>query len=1669
MTNITPKLILKLFGLFFFFSVLILSITGFLLMMSNLPQTYAKNYLNNYLKNDMGINASFQFIKGNLYDSITVENINVYGSTAENYNILYIDSASLQYNIFKLIFLQNKLNAINHITLDGADYHIIRAPNGKFQNISIQQTQRARTIDFTGSIYLRNINLHYKDFKGWKKTPLAVPFYKKIKQINGEILFKDSTKGVLTATGIYNNSTTPCLLSGHLWPNEKDFILHFESSDLPLDQWGPYVMRQDGYDHFSGTTDINGYITKKKFSTNSKSALWYDIDFNIKDASLTTPFVNSLITSSNGTITIKEGILDPHYINSLRHYIKPNDVSKIHNLLKQQSIIDPKSIINKESLTQLENNTFSNNQAHYKTIKEAILNPKFLLQFTNLTGKVHNNKVILNGTMNQADKWLELAFASPQFNSFDLQYLYPQLAALNLKKNVNASMQIYGNMAKPILKGTVKSPHLSCFNYNLYDNKATFKLYDNNFSFNLTQSTLLDSPLVVTVDVPNINTSPLISIEAFLSQLDLQSKFNFATTSGNCDIATVIAGPPSLLKGNVTINGNDLSIYNQSIDSFSSELTILEKGFSLTKGNVFLNNSSSPVDISLLFADTSIDVTVSGNNLLFQDPFNFTQNPSPTGKLAINSMLSIVAQPNPADFWALYGNLSATIENPTFYSQTFQNFEIDLDVNNDQFIFNKFNFLTANGYAKLGGKSTLTTINSLNLDAKNFPFSIIVNNSNLLKKYVSSNQGFITTSAQFTQKESSISGSGFVDINDFSVQDIQIDQLNSIFEIDNTLIQLKDLSLFTQNSSVLTHGNYDYSNNILDLSIKPSTFINVNDIPFIKNNNIQANGQFSLSGNFNYKQPNFVFAGNCNSKALTFLSSNFKNIHLDATLASDQLSIHDFQTTLDKGSLALQGTINYNSSNFSYTLFPKFKNFPLMQFDKFRNLASIFKETQQFQSDANIPSTFIIKSPFRDNSFINIFSQSHFSSELKFINALQQNVAPKTKETDFLKTISNGLLTGDISIKGLSQQLPSLEGQAKIKSFESNLLDIEKLTLDFSRQDNLTFFTLNTAEAMVNSNPIESSTIKGSFSTDFVFSIENNAVEFADKTINNVVTGTTSLKKSKTTTDYPIDVFFNFAQDNMAIFSLFSSQLDDIDYGGDLLINISGSIKNPFINVIVNSENEILLDLKKDNDPLVKTFKINSAPLVIKNNKAVFSNLNIEEINSDDEFPFQTSIAGSLALQEINFDASPHIISSINLAIKDNNFEINSNILNGNLYLANTQFNGTVITPLGYFPNENFYQQLDLSPALFSSDITIKNSELFLPPLGTSASDKSPFPFNLDVNVNIDENVFFGGPIFGNSFLGASADLEFSSTIEPLHFQGNLESLEITNEISIANGTLSILNQPFKLISPTEQQLYSKNDLILPNTISMKNTIDDQGNPLVSPILTLRALCVIENDISATENTSLAYTHVILSINDVLNNLQNIDFDIYESDNELPKNISELTHIQNFKISNQVFQVEDSFDQTAISELLKILIPELYIDPSSDQILTTIGESGLNNLIRRSIMRPLEKNISKQIGINDLKIDYNIGKKILQDTDDTLGIQVIKNIFSDRLILRLSTELELVGSEDSSADNIELSEAELSYYLLKNKNLSINYSNYKSPYHTDTYLSKISMRYDYEY
>ena len=165
--------------------------------------------------------------------------------------------------------------------------------------------------------------------------------------------------------------------------------------------------------------------------------------------------------------------------------------------------------------------------------------------------------------------------------------------------------------------------------------------------------------------------------------------------------------------------------------------------------------------------------------------------------------------------------------------------------------------------------------------------------------------------------------------------------------------------------------------------------------------------------------------------------------------------------------------------------------------------------------------------------------------------------------------------------------------------------------------------------------------------------------------------------------------------------------------------------------------------------------------------------------------------------------------------------------------------------------------------------------------------------------------------------------------------------------------------------------------------------------------------------------------------------------------------------------------VQDDESHTAIdqSELFELLLPGFYQeDLSNDDILNPFVETQVNSLIRRSFVRPFEKQLAHQIGLNDLKFDYNLGQELFNTGTDSqdLGIQFIRNVFTDQLVLRIKTDIDLDEEDDSSTDTVELSEVELTYFILKNKSLSFNYSNVKQE-DENAYLSKLSLRYRYEY
>ncbi|MFC1771651.1 hypothetical protein ACFLZV_07180, partial [Candidatus Margulisiibacteriota bacterium] len=157
--------------------------------------------------------------------------------------------------------------------------------------------------------------------------------------------------------------------------------------------------------------------------------------------------------------------------------------------------------------------------------------------------------------------------------------------------------------------------------------------------------------------------------------------------------------------------------------------------------------------------------------------------------------------------------------------------------------------------------------------------------------------------------------------------------------------------------------------------------------------------------------------------------------------------------------------------------------------------------------------------------------------------------------------------------------------------------------------------------------------------------------------------------------------------------------------------------------------------------------------------------------------------------------------------------------------------------------------------------------------------------------------------------------------------------------------------------------------------------------------------------------------------------------------------------------------------------VLELLMPEFLIQDESSsegssktrQVLEDIGVSQVNALFRRQLMRPLEKQLAKNIGLYDLKVNYNVGRALLSNIsedspgEENFGVDLITNLLSDQLFVRVRTNLE-ASSEESQSDTFIISGIELTYYIWSS--LSISYSNIRE---NKQVRHRSSLKYRYEF
>ncbi|RAP28497.1 hypothetical protein DID78_04990 [Candidatus Marinamargulisbacteria bacterium SCGC AG-343-D04] len=1664
----------KLLLLFLLFSLIITISCVSLFLFSNLPQQYAKSYLLNTIQAKLDIEANFQNIRGNLYSDIYIDNIICHSKKDPSVEIASIELVKIQYNFFKFLFNKGHLtNAIDNIVLTNSSYNILRNQNGKWLNITSKKKSdhSKKPFNFSGKIYINNLTLNYIDKKGWKNTAHPIAFETTVHNINGSLLFNKKNHGTINLEGTHKETNNPFIIGGFIVSNPFDYKITFKCNDLKLKKWGNYVIPNKNYHSLDGKSDIKGFITHKKYPTKDKLVLWHNINCNIKNANMITPFFEQKITSINGNITLSQGIISKDTLHASIISKTDKKIKSLYSKLESHNIIDKHNIITKDAKKLVQNNTNFFSKTEIKQVKKILKNPSFILKINQLSGQLNTIPLILDGVLHKNNKWTSLRLKTPTFNSNLIATIYPQLTALKLKNPIILDLNISGNTSSPTLKGNLQSDLLHCLNLPLKNVYSDLSYKQNDLSLSISKGSIFNGLLTGSINVSNPEKSPFITGKLFISKIPLNPILpTQLNATGSIDLSINTQGSFKNIQGKFDILGDKSKIYNQSLNIINGSYSIKENAIAITSTNIFINNGAEAINITALSSKNNISVHSNGKNILTYDPFNPIQTHPSNTHFDIHIQAPLLAQQQslPHTLKQISSTLNLSIEKPYLFKESFDNLSIIGHYNKESLNLKNLSLKKEKGFANLNGhfhknKLQKLTINIKNFELINIPF-LTQNIPNIAKPFT----GNLTTKINITQSQSKqLIGNGAINLKKITIGKLKVNSINSLFHIEENKTSIKNITLKTPLSKLIASGSINNTDLSYTFNISQKSAINIREIEKIKKPPFPLNGNIQLEGRLSGKKENYLFSGKIQSKSLNINNQHIENTTFKTKLSPKKIYISTFSSSLANGTLKGSLTLNTNQKKeSSYSIQSTLKDLPLQSLQSvISDIQSLTKKPSNLSSQS---SSIEIISPHYQKSLIPIYSLNNITSEIQFREQIKNQLTTFEKESKKNFMIKHGIANGTLSIKGSSQELPYISGSLSIDKFEINKISAKKTKWNFKNNKNASFFNIQLNDSIINSTPINKSIFTGSYTNKNILNIKSLSLSNNEKDPSNLIKGNISLPILKTKKGpHPINLSVNLNKDNSKNIAIINKQWKNISSKQNLMFNISGTLENPIITEGSKNQN-LHYHITFNDDIYTDSITIKSPKFSVNQNNISLSDL---EILIKTKNPISPSnhlkLSGNIFLDQLNLSKLDYLVSNVNLTIDKETIHINNDTYKGPLTLENSSLNGHVVIPLQTKNALSIYEKESLNYPTLKSEFTVEDASLSF----TSKPKSHSTPLNMDILLNLKKNISMEGPLFGNNLLGISADLEFQPTIEPIIIQGNINQLQFTNKVTIKEGNISLLNRSFDIINEKEQQLYlsQKNESILDNSITLESSINPDNTATISPKLSLKSLTIIENETSATENIQKTFTHIIMSIDDNLSNLNEITFDIYESNSKTPINASELTFINQYNISNDVL-TESSLDDSEITELIQILIPELYQETASNELITTITKNQINTFIRRSILKPFEKNISRQIGLNDLKIDYNVGQKLFGGTEDYVGIQFIKNIISNRLILRLKTDIDLSNKEkDSEQKSLEVSEIELSYFLLKNRNLSLNLTNYKSETELDTYQSKLSMRYQYEY
>jgi len=1599
-----------------------------LFFQSNIPQDTLKQIIESQLEKQIGNHVSIGSVSGNFLKTVTLNDIT-----------LFLDNASdtratinkLDINISILNALINKGNilfALDAVSISDVTLFLNRDLNGAFELASLAPKRDApkANVHLTTRLEITDLNVVLNDARGWGKTPLNSPFKEVIHIDKASFNIDTAERSTLYVNGRVNTNNSDFTLFGDFNSSNLDYNLHFDFSALPLSHWSPYILPVQGISLSSNTAQISGELSSSTKHPDAKTPFGVSLKAKLNDNMLNLSFLPAPIQLKSGTV-------------DLTHTITSNIP---------------------------------------------------LVTFTDIKGTLSEIPFNGKGTIDLEHKTIDFFLASKQTEASHISTLFPSLSFLGLEGKAKGTLTIAGDLKNPELFGHASSPKITVFAETI-DHMYLDYLYKNHrFYYTLHEGKLYNAPIKSKGKIDTHATTPEFSIDLSLPGLNLDQfiKLPQSQRIGTTTISSLIYGTPKTYQIDSLIESPEASFLNQKVPHISTNMWLSEDKLLHVEAEAKINTDNSLLKLSSSHLDDQLAFNLVGENLLIYDIEPSSNNEIP-GQLSVSGSVTLQ---DTAPFQIVEASIIATSNNFPYRNAHYNRFYLDSDYSTEGFTINSITLENDEEQTNINGRFGQKTDNIIHLKFNRLNTKDNVFLQEFIPVEAKPFEGLISGDLWFIPQKNeqfllNYNVSGNLTLENGKIQNQGVDKLDVVFSAQEKLTLTK-FELNHKASILSLRGQVDEQ--AMTITINP-TAIHLEDFGTFLFQYGTYKGQLDLSGSIQgpYHNPNINLEVNGQNLATSYMKLNKIKGGIryhDGTLTVSNLSILDSHTDM-----ILDGYIQPNPGNyppFDYKFDVTVNKIDIAPFTQLIensiNEIESYSSTVEDIEDEVIPRSNITITN-EDQAYeitIDLTKDPLFSLDSSHVLSHYQTVKVKRESraqpiTPTESSPLSGRLSGNLRLESRDSIIPKVDGTITIDNFHIPYFQSNSFDMSFNSKKGDVNYTLQLNDGILVSRPFNRINSSGSLTSDGKLTIQKASLNTESQINKNIIKGSLSLASfwDQSERNHPIDLTIALLGDDINILSFLHPSILSISNDGNLIFNISGPINSPIISASTFTLKNAFINFK-NNEAIVDHLLIKSSNPSLQNNTFILPKTLLQWKNTSKDSSYsKMETHGSLELTSLSLASTDVIQLDTAFYTSATKFPIAiPEFYTGDVELSPMRFEGLYSIPMSEAAkkeHELTIKEANESGPVLTGRIALKNGSFELPKRIDSSSKPS---YIYDLKIDIEKDTFMSGSFFGSgSLAGISADFELEETIQPLRISGTNNSPRVENRIQFKDGNINIFNRSFELLAYSEQAQYFNQvgGELLPNEIYFDNATNASGHVEFVPFINVSSATVVdplEEDTSTSDITieETEYSHVVSKISGPLNNLSTIRFDYFTSESDAIKNNNDITYIQSYYLSNTTDQ--NAVDQSDRTALLKVLLPELFGE-GSDQILTEYGESRVNMIFKRSVLRPLEKQIAEGIGLYDLKIDYNLGSDLFNTTDSSsLGINMMQRLVSDQLFLRVKTDIELQSESRTNENSVGVSEVELTYFL--RKNLSVNYANIRDDISTETnFKPKLSLKFSHEF